>query len=537
VSFSPDGTQVLSSGTDETLRLWDVKTGTELRTFRGHASVVVAGAFAPDGRTVLSGSLDGTMRLWEVGTARSLVTLVGFRDGEWIALTPEGYYNASENGDEYITVRIGTRVYGIARFRPTFFRPSVVDAALAMYKASLLSVAPIQQPGDNVPDTWTLTRAADIEPPRLTLLSPQDGAVLSSLKTTLVVRAEDRHRPIHSIRVYVNGTRMSEDARNGLSVWTGSDRVPAGLAVASKEQSVQLEIPLQLEEGKNIVEVVAFNGFTEERAMLRLTTAHPVNHPVSQSSLPALWILAVGVTTYNEPGIASVPYASSDAETVVGMMRRQQGKLFGEIHPILLTSTTAAKPTSENIRSSLAEIRRQVQPRDTVVLLMVGQGINDERGDYAFLAGDAAMTQEGNHPLSGSVSWKDLLPLLNLPSKKIILLDSCYWKRNDPADAIAVNYHRLVKRVQEFNVVLLSSCRGLERAENQAETLLDQGMFAHVLLRGLRGKADADHDQRVTLGELDGYLTDSLPQLTNGAQHPITHTPEGYLETTIAVVE
>src|SRR5207249_1869789 len=37
VAFSTDGRRILSGSSDRTVRLWDVRTGTELRCFRGHA--------------------------------------------------------------------------------------------------------------------------------------------------------------------------------------------------------------------------------------------------------------------------------------------------------------------------------------------------------------------------------------------------------------------------------------------------------------------------------------------------------------------
>ena len=54
-AFSPDGSQVISCSNDRTVRLWDVKTGAELRQFTGHENEVRCVAFAPDGRRVLSG--------------------------------------------------------------------------------------------------------------------------------------------------------------------------------------------------------------------------------------------------------------------------------------------------------------------------------------------------------------------------------------------------------------------------------------------------------------------------------------------------
>ena len=75
------------------VKLWDVGSGQEVRSFNGHPDVVTAVAFSPDdgGMQVLTGSADGTARLWDRETGQELasldteceyVTVVGF--------TPDG---------------------------------------------------------------------------------------------------------------------------------------------------------------------------------------------------------------------------------------------------------------------------------------------------------------------------------------------------------------------------------------------------------------------------------------------------------------
>lgn len=50
VAFSPDGRCALSGAWDNTVKLWDVASGKELRTFLGHTDPVYGVAFSPDGR-------------------------------------------------------------------------------------------------------------------------------------------------------------------------------------------------------------------------------------------------------------------------------------------------------------------------------------------------------------------------------------------------------------------------------------------------------------------------------------------------------
>ena len=70
VAFSPDGRWLASGSSDNTVKLWDVATGRELRTLISHTGGVNAVAFSLDGRWLASGSSDNTVKLWDVATGR-----------------------------------------------------------------------------------------------------------------------------------------------------------------------------------------------------------------------------------------------------------------------------------------------------------------------------------------------------------------------------------------------------------------------------------------------------------------------------------
>ena len=66
VAFSPDGMRLAFGQDDDTVRLWDVATGDEVRRFEGHTNSVTSVAFSRDGMRLASESWDETVRLWDV---------------------------------------------------------------------------------------------------------------------------------------------------------------------------------------------------------------------------------------------------------------------------------------------------------------------------------------------------------------------------------------------------------------------------------------------------------------------------------------
>ncbi|GAB2211869.1 hypothetical protein Droror1_Dr00025208 [Drosera rotundifolia] len=76
VDFNPQGNMIVSGGFDETVRVWDVKTGRCLRVLPAHSDPVTSVGFDREGKLVVSSSYDGLCRVWDVGTGHCVKTLI-----------------------------------------------------------------------------------------------------------------------------------------------------------------------------------------------------------------------------------------------------------------------------------------------------------------------------------------------------------------------------------------------------------------------------------------------------------------------------
>lgn len=76
-ALTRDGRHVALSCSDNTIRLFEVETGTEVRRFTGHKGWAGGMAFSPDGRRFLSGSEGKTIHLWDVATGKEVCQFEG----------------------------------------------------------------------------------------------------------------------------------------------------------------------------------------------------------------------------------------------------------------------------------------------------------------------------------------------------------------------------------------------------------------------------------------------------------------------------
>jgi WD40 repeat protein len=103
VALSADGQTLASGSEDQTIKLWNLKTGQINRTLSGHTASVRSIGLSPDGQTLASGSSDRTIKLWNVQTGQLRQTLEGHSDTVWsVAFDRTGQLLISGSGDNTI---------------------------------------------------------------------------------------------------------------------------------------------------------------------------------------------------------------------------------------------------------------------------------------------------------------------------------------------------------------------------------------------------------------------------------------------------
>lgn len=101
VVFGPNEDTVLAATADGNLILWDFMAGEEVRRFVGHEVAVWDLDISPDGHHVISGADDGLIILWDFETGRELRRFTGHTAPVWgVVFSPDGQtaYSSSFDG-------------------------------------------------------------------------------------------------------------------------------------------------------------------------------------------------------------------------------------------------------------------------------------------------------------------------------------------------------------------------------------------------------------------------------------------------------
>ena len=504
--FSPDGRLVLTGSRDHTVRLWDATNGQEVRLFQGHTSPVVDVTFSPDGRFILSAGEDQTTRLWDVSAGRELCRIVGFKDGSWAVVDPEGRFDASNGGDvDGLHWVVGMETIALSQLKERYYEPGLLAKWLGFNKDPI-------HPASALSADVALYPAIELRKP-------------TAEDPTLGIKLTNRGGGIGKVIVWINGKEVDTDAR--------------GPSPNPDAQALQLQMnlgnqPYLIPGEENVIKVRALNkeGYLSSRGV-RVVYEPPGQAP---AEIPILWAIVVGISDYTGEQI-DLHYAAKDANDMAKALQLGATRLFGveNVHTTLLTTTDSKSPPSKaNIKQAF-EKARAAKPWDILAVYFSGHG--EAVGDtYYYLTQEAHSTDlidpvvRNDVAISSEelVDWLRQSPAL----KQVMVLDTCaagtaatklVEKRDISSDQI-----RAIERLKDrtgFHVLMGSAADAVSYEATQYE----QGLLTYALLQGMRGAALRE-EEYVDVSMLFQHAADTVPDLAQnigGIQRPTIAAPKG----------
>ena len=104
LQFTPDGSALVTTPSEHSgvMKVWDAQTGQPIATLKGHRAHVTSINFLREGSILISTGADHTIRLWDLGTGEQIDMLLGHREEVrtgWVHPDGETFYSGSFDGE------------------------------------------------------------------------------------------------------------------------------------------------------------------------------------------------------------------------------------------------------------------------------------------------------------------------------------------------------------------------------------------------------------------------------------------------------
>ena len=475
IIYSPDGDNIIGGYEDNTVRIWNVKTGRCLYILSEHASSVNSVTCSPDGKHIASASSDGTIKFWNITTGEFLATTLNLKDGEWLTYTPEGFFAGSEWATKNLVhVVNGMKTVGIDQMYDSLYRPDLVSAKLR---------------GDDISEYAKkanfkiLIRSGSA--PITTFLNIDEK--LLNRDVTIEYSIKDTGGGIGEVNLLLNGKniRLAE-------------------SVPSKSGEIlYFSHTITLQQGDNTVELYAKN----KAGKIESLRARKILKWNGNIKKPNLYVLTIAINKYRDREL-QLKYAVTDAEAIIKGFESQKMSLYGNIFTFNLFDDNVTK---EGLKASFQEFSKKVEADDVFVFYIAGHGITYEDGDYYYLPSDFRYTSYESIQKRG-ISKNDLTRLLSLikAEKTLVLLDTCNSGSFLDSASRGLTEKTAIDRLTRStgHAIIVASTD----TQSAMEGYEGHGIFTYILVEGLTGKADRDVDGFITLQELSSYVEEEVPR-------------------------
>jgi WD40 repeat protein len=289
-TLTPDGNYIISGGEAGYLALYETRNPCRIKDpceplleFKGHTDDVWSVAVSPDGRFILSSSSDQTIKLWDIKSERWLLSFFVSSNSEWIAWTPEGFYTSSVGGDKYIGWQVQQpqgppAFYSAAQFQKLFDRPDKVALYLETFgiqsaaeelRSELFAAGVKFEPEKkqaSVEDVRKsdLREAFSAPPPAIKIIADNKEETSDRMFPVTVIVTSDK-LPVTEVSVFLNGFRKSN--------------------FRGKDLKVEVDITVALQPGDNVLAVFASHEYASAKPQTIRVKYVPSPGPMPQARL------------------------------------------------------------------------------------------------------------------------------------------------------------------------------------------------------------------------------------------------------------
>jgi len=286
----------------------------------------------------------------------------------------------------------------------------------------------------------------------------------------------------------------------------------------AKEDELKIKMYrlVELSEGFNDIEIRVYDADNE----MGMETTQVEYVPQRTD----IWAIIIGVGDYQNDQIDDLKFAAADAQSFYDFIRSPEGGNLQADHVKFLLNRDANR---ENILRDMEWITSKAFENDVVYIYMALHGMVNE-GELYFLAHDS----DPRNLLATGVKKTELENLLQrrMKSNKIVwFADACHSGSLGEDTQVSMRAsrasatNRLLTEISKARngLAMLMSATAAEYSQGGIKWGGGHGVFTHFLLQGLRGQADRNKDNFVSVPELYDYVSRQVSEATEGKQNPI----------------
>ncbi len=232
-----------------------------------------------------------------------------------------------------------------------------------------------------------------------------------------------------------------------------------------------------------------------------------INTSTKGDGVTKVWAMIVGVANY--PHINSLNYTDDDAYRVANFLQRPEGGAIPDEQIRILIDESATK---NKILTETRALFSQADGDDVILFYFSGHGM-----EGSFLPRDfTGSTNQLPHSEIRAI-FAD-----SKAKHKICLADACHSgsldKSNKDMGALIDSYYNAWNSSTGGTALMMSSKAEETSIEYQG---LRQGVFSYYLIKGMKGEANMDNNNIVTITELFDYVKKNVQVYTSYKQTPV----------------
>jgi WD40 repeat protein/uncharacterized caspase-like protein len=506
MAISNDGQYVIASGgLDSGTNLFEARSGKLIRSLTDSAGGAQAITFSPDDRQIAIAHESGAVTLWNTASGELLLTIMRSEAGEWVTITPEGFFAASERGAELLHVVRGLETAGIEQFYQSLYRPDLVREKLAGDPRGLVREAAAR---------LDLAKAiASGSAPDVKVTLPARGLGSADSAVTADAEVTDRGGGVGRVEWRVNG------------ITAGIDN-PASFAAG---QPLRLTRSLALDAGDNTIEVVAYNSANLIASVPgRVSVAAPAPAPAPPAApapgptttapapvpapvitaAPRLFVLAAGSDNYTDKRFR-LQYSVPDAKAMAQAFSDSGKGLYAGVEVKVMSD---AEVITGKLDAAFVELSQKIQPGDVFVLYLAGHGKTVD-GRYYFVPQNFRLDGDATGPaIDAAVKAQGISQeqwqrwFATIPARKsVILFDTCE-SGTLTGDATET---KTLERGAANDRLAQATGRSIITASSGSTDAFEgyhgHGLFTYNLLDAL-DKGDGDNSGTIEVTELAAFV-------------------------------